>query len=664
MYIINLLYSKARNHLQTNESIFPFLSFKIFEINDIYRSHMRKLSILFLSFILIVLLLNLAQAQTTSKGAIILLDEWRSSFDSQGKEKQYVHIRIKILNRKGIQEFGEVVIPFSTEFERLKVLHAFTLLPNGIKIKPNSKAYNIVSPPFVKNAPIYSDLKYQTISMPALCPEVIIDYAYEIKTIKPYMKGNFWSSNLFQQYYPVKRAVYRLEFPADKSPKIRTKNLIAAPVIEEKKGRKIYTWELRNLPAIDKECSAPPLGEIAAHIAVSSISDWNKVASWYTKLANGAMQPDEAIEKKARELTTGLNNSWQKVEAIYNYVATNIRYVGVEFGISGYKPHPAAQTFRLRYGDCKDHSTLLISMLRAVEIDAYPVLIPTSSVSPLDTGLPTPGVFNHEIAAVHLNGKFIFLDSTAETASCGMLPPSDQGRKVLIIDGEKAILAKTPVFPSSFNQENYRGDFKITGNGALEGQVKFGYSGVYAMFERHRFLYATEREKRQSLEAKASEISPGTSIDDIHISDFHDLNQSEVISSFHLKDNQFATKTAHMLLFHPPVVIYTRLSQQVAAKKHKYSYRIGYRMEKHAHVVITLPDGYVSFFIPENYTYENKIGNFCIRWRKEGEKIIYASVLSLKQAEISSQDYPSLRMLFNNAVKATKNQIIILKQKR
>lgn len=199
---------------------------------------MRKLSILFLSFILIVLLLNLAQAQTTSKGAIILLDEWRSSFDSQGKEKQYVHIRIKILNRKGIQEFGEVVIPFSTEFERLKVLHAFTLLPNGIKIKPNSKAYNIVSPPFVKNAPIYSDLKYQTISMPALCPEVIIDYAYEIKTIKPYMKGNFWSSNLFQQYYPVKRAVYRLEFPADKSPKIRTKNLIAAPVIEEKKGKK------------------------------------------------------------------------------------------------------------------------------------------------------------------------------------------------------------------------------------------------------------------------------------------------------------------------------------------------------------------------------------------------------------------------------------------
>jgi len=623
----------------------------------------KRLLILFLSFALILYLLNLAQAQTASRGAIILLDEWKSSFDDQGREKRHVHIRIKLLNRKGIQEFGEVVIPFSTEFEKLKVLHAFTLLPSGIRINPDSKAYNIVSPPFVKDAPIYSDLKYQTISMPALCPGAIIDYAYE-KTIKPYMKGDFWSSNLFQQYYPVKRAVYQLEFPACRFLKIKKKNLTALPVIKEKNGRKIYTWELEDLPAIDKEHDAPPLEEIAARVSVSSISSWDKVASWYTELSREAMQPDEAIRKEARRLTAGLNSPWQKVEAIYNYVAINIRYVGVEFGINGYKPHPAAQTFRLKYGDCKDHSTLLISMLKAVGIDAYPVLIPTSSVSPLDADLPTPAVFNHEIVAVHLNGKFVFLDSTAETASCGMLPPSDQGRKVLIIDGKRAILAKTPVFPSSFNQENYSGDFKLYGNGALEGQVKFSYSGVYAMFERHRFLYATERERRRFLEAKASEISPGASIENIYISDFHNLIQPEVITSFHLKDNQFATKTAHMLLFHPPVVVYTRLCQQVALRKRRYSYRIGYRMEKHTRAVVTLPNGYVLFFIPESYTYENKVGSFCIRWRKEGKKIIYTSVFSMKQSEVSPRDYPSLRALFNNAVKAMKNQIIILKQKR
>ena len=190
---------------------------------NIGNSQMKKLQILLLSFILTVFLLNLSQAQTISSGAIILLDNVQDSFDNQGKEKLYSHTRIKVLNQKGIQEFGEVVIPFSTEFERLKVLHAFTLLPDGTKIEPNSKAYNIVSPPFIKNAPIYSDLKYQTISMPALCPGAIIDYAYEIKTIKPYMKGNFWSGNLFQQYYPVKKAIYKLNIPVGKKIKINYK---------------------------------------------------------------------------------------------------------------------------------------------------------------------------------------------------------------------------------------------------------------------------------------------------------------------------------------------------------------------------------------------------------------------------------------------------------
>jgi len=630
---------------------------------NIGNSQMKKLQILLLSFILTVFLLNLSQAQTISSGAIILLDNVQDSFDNQGKEKLYSHTRIKVLNQKGIQEFGEVVIPFSTEFERLKVLHAFTLLPDGTKIEPNSKAYNIVSPPFIKNAPIYSDLKYQTISMPALCPGAIIDYAYEIKTIKPYMKGNFWSGNLFQQYYPVKKAIYKLNIPVGKKIKINYKNFDSVPKVEKIKDKKIYSWELKDLSAIDEEPNAPPLGEIAARVAISSISDWNKVASWYTKLAKGTTQPGKAIEKKAQELTTGLNNSWEKIRAIYNYVATNIRYVGVEFGISGYKPHPASQTFHLKYGDCKDHSTLLISMLKVVGIDAYPVLIPTSSISDLDVDFPSPGSFNHEIAAVKLNDKFIFLDSTAETASCGVLPPSDQGRKVLIVDGEKAILAKTPVLSSKINQENFYGNFKINKDGALEGQAKLSYSGVYAIFKRHEFLYATEKERRQSLEASASKINPGISISNVYISNFHDLNQSKVTVSFNLRDNQFATKTAHMLLFHPPVIIYTRLSGQVSSQKRKYPYCIGYRMEKHTRAIINLPYGYTLFFMPEDYIYENKVGKFCIHWQREKQKIIYTSILLLKKPEISTQDYFDLRILFNNAVKTTKNQVVILKHK-
>ncbi len=42
--------------------------------------------------------------------------------------------------------------------------------------------------------------------------------------------------------------------------------------------------------------------------------------------------------------------------------------------VAGYRPHPAAEILRNRYGDCKDKATLLVSLLRAIGEDGRLVL--------------------------------------------------------------------------------------------------------------------------------------------------------------------------------------------------------------------------------------------------------------------------------------------------
>ncbi|MDL1970374.1 MAG: DUF3857 domain-containing protein [Candidatus Desulfofervidaceae bacterium] len=622
---------------------------------------MCKKAWLFFLYILLFLPATI-QAQTHSWGAIVLLDEVENSFDRQGHEVWREHMQVQVLNRKGIHDFGEIVIPFSTAFQKLKVLQAMTILPDGSRVEPDKSAYNLVSPPFIMEAPIYSDLKYQTISMPALCPGAVIEYTYEIKTVKPFMKGEFWSSNLFQQYYPVKKVIYRLIVPEDKLPKVVLKHLELTPRKEKKGNKVIFVWEAKDLPAIDTEPNAPPLETLASRIVLSTINDWDKVAKWYMELAKGAFKVNKAIKDKTQELTKGLSTSWEKVKAIYNYVTQNIRYVGIEFGINGYKPHPATQVFRLRYGDCKDHSTLLIAMLRSVGIEAYPVLIPTSEMANLDSTLPMPGAFNHEIVAVKQGNKFIFLDSTAETTPCGELPPSDQGRKVLVIVGNKGIITKTPVFPASSNQACYQGKFKLLANGNLSGQVRLTYTGVYAMFKRYQFIHSTEKERWRDIEKTASTISPGAVVTDIQLSDYKDLNKPEVSVSFHLQDEQFATKTTHLLLFRPPVIIPTHLAREAAAKERKYPYYIGYLMQRQASVKIHLPGGYYTLFVPEEYIYENQVGSIHIYWEKQKNYLVYHSIMQLNQTEVPVELYPALRSLFNQAVKVNQNQVVILKQ--
>src|SRR5256885_1816734 len=83
-------------------------------------------------------------------------------------------------------------------------------------------------------------------------------------------------------------------------------------------------------------------------------------------LAKDRNKPDPAITAKAQELVQGKTGFRDRVDAIASFVQSDIRYVAIEIGIGGNQPHAAADTFKARYGDCKDKATLLSSMLNAV----------------------------------------------------------------------------------------------------------------------------------------------------------------------------------------------------------------------------------------------------------------------------------------------------------
>jgi len=65
------------------------------------------------------------------------------------------------------------------------------------------------------------------------------------------------------------------------------------------------------------------------------------------------------------------------MQVLASFVQNDIRYVAIELGIGGHQPHPAAEVFSHRYGDCKDKVTLLSTMLKEIGVESYYVLINT-----------------------------------------------------------------------------------------------------------------------------------------------------------------------------------------------------------------------------------------------------------------------------------------------
>ena len=101
------------------------------------------------------------------------------------------------------------------------------------------------------------------------------------------------------------------------------------------------------------------------HILNNNVSNTEKDIKIYLTSSNSACHINEAIKKKARELTQGKSTPLQKARAIFNFVRDRIAYKGYDNSIQG-----AGKTLLLGRGNCCDQTNLLVALCRASKIPA------------------------------------------------------------------------------------------------------------------------------------------------------------------------------------------------------------------------------------------------------------------------------------------------------
>src|SRR4029077_17962718 len=174
------------------------------------------------------------------------------------------------------------------------------------------------------------------------------------------------------------------------------------PVITEEGSRRIFKWTSSNLnhpTAEEQKANQEKLAYQSVRgklpppdIQLSSFQSWQEVGGWYEQLQQDRVKPTPEIRAKAAELIKNAADDDAKMRAIYNYVSTQFRYIGIGFGVGRYQPHAAADVLSDQYGDCKDKDPLVVSFLEAAGITAYPALIGTAH--DLDLDVPSPQQFD------------------------------------------------------------------------------------------------------------------------------------------------------------------------------------------------------------------------------------------------------------------------------
>ncbi len=378
---------------------------------------------------------------------------------------------VRVQSEAALRQFSVIDIGFASSSQKVEIVYARARRPDGTVVEtPPAEA--IEQPEAVtREAPFYSDLKETQLPVKSLRVGDTLEWKARIIRTKPEAPNNFWGGETFTTAAVTLNETIELRYPKAVSVNVWTNPKVTAKPAESNEGTDhIVRWQTNNLkPTTGPEAEAAKAakkkklltadeefdqqhGELPS-VAWTTFRSWAAVGEWYRSLESGRTAPDADIKAKVAELTAGKTTEEERVRAVYGFVAPQIRYIGVAFGVGRYQPHQASEVLGNQYGDCKDKHTLLAAMLTTLGLHPDAVLI--GEGIRFNEAVPSPAAFNHVITRVPVDGKAIWLDATAEVAPYRMLAYDLRDEQALVVPEAAASapeIERTPAeppFPSS-----------------------------------------------------------------------------------------------------------------------------------------------------------------------------------------------------------------------
>lgn len=429
----------------------------------------------------------------------------------------------------------------------------------------------------------------------------------------------------------------------------------------------VYSFKMKDLPAIRKESSAPGLTYLAPHILVLCKSAKPKDAQytyfktvkeqydWYRGLVEQIGNDEKSVKEKAEELVSGLSSEEDKVKKIYQWVQDNIRYVAFENGIAGFKPEKAQEVLRKKYGDCKGMANLLTVMLRSLNLDARRCWIGTRHIA-YDYSTPSLSVDNHMICAWMKKGKPVFLDATEKYIGYGEIAERIQGRQTLIENGNQFLLEKVPVATYLQNTATETRKFSAEGNN-LKGHVVQSWKG-----ENKEWLLSSLNDIKQDKQENAlkqylSEGKQNFEISNLKIDNITDYNAD-------LRVEYDVVWKDVLTVFGKETYVETNNRRsldrfKVDTSKRKLPYWFDFKNHLVFETEINLPADKDATTLPGKLEIKQSGYSFKGSYTKLPGKIIYRNEIIINEPEIKPENFLQWNKDIDNLVNFYNEQIIL-----
>src|SRR5438270_3497154 len=597
--------------------------------------------------------------------AVLLYSERTVNVQSVDKIKTHVRVVYKIL-RPGGRDYGIATVFFDSH-KKINGLRGWCIPAQGKDYEVKDKEAMDVALLKVEGSELVSDVKEKLLQIPAADPGNIIGYEYEEEE-QPMVLQIMWD---FQRRTPGRELHYSLQLPAGWEYKASWINYPEAKPTQS--GSNQWDWVVSDVKAIRREEEMPPIEGVAGQMIVSffprggasanGFGNWQEMGNWYRNLTNGRRDTSPQISQQVASITASAKTPLAKMQALALFVQHDIRYVAIELGIGGWQPHPAADVFVHRYGDCKDKATLLSTMLSQIGIESYYVVINS------ERGSVTPEVpanvagFNHMVLAIQLPpnlsdpslvatirhprlGPLLYFDPTNELTPFGEIGGYLQANYGLLVTPDGGELVELPRQPAAMNSIRRTGKLKLDPLGTLTGEVSEIRVGDRAWAERVRLHSVTK--STDKIKPIEDLLAGSLSLFSITKATVDNLDHTDQPFGFHyaFQAQNYAKNAGGLLLVRPRVLGVKSSAILETKEPRKFPIEFEGPSRDTDSFEIDIPEGYVVDDLPPPVDADYSFASYHAKTEVSGNTIHYSRTLEVKELSVPVSHADDLKRFY------------------
>jgi len=471
----------------------------------------------------------------TTNGIYYLLTEEQDLW--QG-ERRFSHERIavKVLSRAGLEQAASFLRAFDPEVETL-TLTRLDILRDGKRISlRDSVTANLLRRESDLDLGMINGMLTAHLEVPGLQVGDILDAGFMWQS-DPLFPGQTFAGTYDHEFStPVGLSRLVLNWPRDKPISIGP-DMTGVTRLDKVTGdlRRITLSQTAH-PPLEPEGNLLPEANPWRLVNFTAAESWGDVvaplAGFYDALhpVPAGLAPDVTAIQSTRP------GRIEQVYAALHLVQDKVRYVGIEVGKGGYYARDPAEVAATGFGDCKDKSLLLVTLLRAMGITADVALADLDQGFGLIDHLPMAGAFDHMIVRAMVDGTPLWLDGTGSYEGgdgFGAAPP-DLGYALPITGQDHGKLAKIAAHLPGADTEHVHETFTFTKTGVDLDVVTIA-RGAEADRIRWRWASRAHHDIEQSFKGYYGDLYPGIEqMAPIAMDDRIAVNQIEVREKYHL----------------------------------------------------------------------------------------------------------------------------------